>query len=77
MLVACGTRQLVLLSGLIPLAGGFFVTAPGALEVSRSPRLKVHRTSCAMTAESDLFSDAPATLLSEVGREARDRPGQR
>lgn len=88
-MIARSTQVLALVfSGtlmLLPLAQPFSSTASGALTTIRGHRFRklsyataVERASCskAIMSQEGLFADAPATLLSEVGQEARDRPGE-
>lgn len=75
--------QLLLWSSMLsslPTSGSFSVAIPGGFKLagrcSSSDRYYLSRArSCAMCSQDKLFAHAPATLLSEVGREARDRPG--
>lgn len=82
--------QLLALSTLLSLPSliePYLGTSPGALTLAKS-RLKILKSplSCVMISEQELsassssssnrlLQDAPATLLSEVGREGRKRQG--
>ncbi|CAM9149190.1 unnamed protein product [Laminaria digitata] len=64
----------------LPTCGSFSIATPGGLKLagrrSSSYRDLPGARSCAMSTQDELFAHAPSTLLSEVGREAREGPGR-